>query len=66
MRKKVQGHLIQARFIEIHQGFAKKVGYFSNIVVYVYMYLSQKSAALLLCLYIKWNKECACCDISYD
>jgi hypothetical protein len=30
MRMKVQGHFMQARFIEIHQVFAKKkVGYFS-------------------------------------
>ena len=32
MRMKVQGRLMQVRFIEIHPGFAKqnKVGYFSN------------------------------------
>ena len=34
MRMKVHGRLMQARFIEIHQVFAKrnKVGYFSNRV----------------------------------
>ena len=30
MRMKVQGRLMQAHFIEIHQVFAKKKGYFSN------------------------------------
>ena len=35
MHIKVQGRLMQARFIEIHQVFAKKkVGYFYNRVVY--------------------------------
>ena len=35
MRMKVQGHLMQAFFIEIHQVFEKdKVGYFSNRVIY--------------------------------
>ena len=35
MRVRVQGHLMQARFIDIHQLFAKKkAGYFSNRVVF--------------------------------
>ena len=36
MRMKVEGRLMQARFIKIHQVFSKgnKVGYFSNRVVY--------------------------------
>ena len=33
MRMKVQGRLMQARFIEIHQVFVNKVGYFPNGVV---------------------------------
>ena len=37
MRIKAQGPLMQARFIEIHQSFAKKskFGYFSDRVVYI-------------------------------
>ena len=34
MRMMVQGRLLQACFIEIHQVFAKKVGYFFNRVIY--------------------------------
>ena len=47
MHMKVQGHLMQARFTEIHQVFAKKkkVGYFSNRVVYIYylMFIKYKN-----------------------
>ena len=42
MRMKVQGSLIQARFIEIHQVFTRtnKVWYFSNrVCMYVFMYI---------------------------
>ena len=40
MRKKVRGRLMQARFIEIHQIFAKqKVGYFSNGVLCTNSYM---------------------------
>ena len=36
MRMTIQGHFMQAHFIEIHQVFAKnKVGYFSNRVVFI-------------------------------
>ena len=35
MRMKVQGRLLQARFIDTHQVFAKnKVGYFSNSILH--------------------------------
>ena len=38
MRMKVQGRIMQASFIDIHQVFAKqKVGYFSNRVVFKMM-----------------------------
>ena len=33
LRMKAQGPLMQARFIEIHQVIAKKVGYFCNRLV---------------------------------
>ena len=35
MRNKVQGHLMQASLIEIHQVFPKKVEYFSNRIVHI-------------------------------